>query len=192
MQHPGRFDADVSAMRRMFLGVQPPPDCARCWLQAAGEALGEPPWLRWHAPEDVHLTVRFLGAVGAMGEASLVRAAASALAGQAAFALTSGAALWFPEEHRAVALAMSVTPDPRLVLLAERIDRAVRQAGVPPDPRPFWPHITLARLRRNHPPLPAAPQGAPIRFPVRELLLFESRTGGAPVRYHRRHVFPFA
>lgn len=177
--------------RRLFFGLRPSADCASSWLQGARLALGEPDWLRWQAPADVHLTIHFLGMVETAAQARLIGTVTAEIAGQRPFAIHAERGLWFPDALRPVVLAMSVTRGVSLTHLAARVANAVRDAGLSSDPRPFQPHITLARLRRRHPALPVAPSLSAGRFSASELILFESAGAGGPVRYHPCHVFRF-
>lgn len=188
---PPSLGSDHDGRRRLFFGLKPPVDDASSWLRCARLALGEPAWLRWQTPADVHLTIHFLGMVEAAAQARLIGAVGTIITRQRAFAVHAERGMWFPDAPRPVVLAMSVTRDAPLAHLAAQVAGAVQDAGLSADPRPFQPHITLARLRRRHPTLPAAPQLSPERFPVSELILFESAGAGGPVRYHPCHVFRF-
>ena len=44
-------------------------------------------------------------------------------------------------------LWVGVAKNPELASLKRRIDRALRDAGMPPEPRKFAPHVTIARMR---------------------------------------------
>ncbi|MBY0224337.1 MAG: RNA 2',3'-cyclic phosphodiesterase [Hyphomicrobium sp.] len=83
----------------------------------------------------------------------------------------------------------------QLDALARAHERAARSIGLPPEPRPFKPHITLARLRNvDIPHLTRFLQAhALLRsrpFLIEEFVLFSSRpkTGGGP--YAIEEAFP--
>ena len=59
-----------------------------------------------------------------------------------------------------------------------------------PESRPFWPHVTLARVRRGA--LPAAPRAdaPPAAFAATALTLFSSRTHPAGARYSALERLP--
>ncbi|HXF08185.1 MAG TPA: RNA 2',3'-cyclic phosphodiesterase [Candidatus Acidoferrales bacterium] len=176
----------------MFLGLRPPLEQVRSWFHTTRQAFGDASALHWLAPEDVHLTVRFLGGVDAVQEARLIDALVAGLDGQAAFDAETRQSMWFPDISQPVVLAVAVLLDPMLAALAARVNAAAALAGVPPDPRPFHPHISLARLgRRGLRGLPAAPDLPAARFSVFELILFESLGNKVPLRYRPRRVFRF-
>lgn len=192
MQHPAITGAHGSTGRRMFLGLRPPLEQVRSWFHTAQQALGDASALRWLAPEDVHLTVRFLGGVDAVQEARLIDALFAGLDGQAVFDAETRQSMWFPDASQPVVLAVAVVLDPMLAALAARVDAAAALAGVPPDPRPFRPHISLARLRRlGSRGVPVAPDLPAARFRVFELILFESLGNKVPLRYRPCRVFRF-
>lgn len=192
MQHPTITDAHGSGGRRMFLGLRPPGALTRAWLQTARRAVGDPPGLRWLAPEDVHLTVRFLGAVDALQEARLNDALVAGLEGQATFDVDTRQAMWFPAASQPVVLAVLVLPGVTLAALASLVNAAVARVGLPPDPRPFRPHISLARAGGPRSRvLPAAPALPAVLFSACDLILFESLGNDTVPRYRPRRVFRF-
>jgi RNA 2',3'-cyclic 3'-phosphodiesterase len=75
-------------------------------------------------------------------------------------------------------------PDPGLVGLADRLEDAVTRAGLPAEPRPFVPHVTLARRVGR---CPRCVWPAPLEWTVADLVLAFGRQGRVP-RYvqHRR------
>jgi 2'-5' RNA ligase len=148
--------------------------------------------LRPVAPEALHVTLVFLGwqdeaAAGAIGEAAFAAARASAAGGGAA---GSGSALASPPVLRATRVRPLPPRDARLFALDldDFEDRATAlQARVSdaleagrwyrPEKRPFWPHITLARVKRHErrvPPLPDSPAPPAEPFPAAALTLYRS------------------
>jgi 2'-5' RNA ligase len=150
------------------------PDPARLALAAWRDSLvaGRDD-LRPAAPEALHVTLVFLGwqdgaAAEEIAAAALVSADAPVL--------------------RATGVRALPTRDPRLFALdlsdeggrAAALQAAVSAALEPwyePEKRPFWPHVTLARVRRGRrrvPPLPDAPAPPADAFVARTLTLYRS------------------
>ncbi len=178
---------------RLFLGLKPPAECTRYWLETTHGILGDPSWLRWQSPANVHLTVHFLGRIGAVAVSRLVPAMAAAMAGHGPVQVETGSGAWFPDAERPVVLVASVRLQPSLIALATAVEQVVGEIGLPVDPRPFQPHITLARLRDRPRAWPPAPSLAPMGFTATGLVLFESRSDSAAgMRYLPRHVFAIA
>jgi 2'-5' RNA ligase len=50
-----------------------------------------------------------------------------------------------PEKPRV--LWVGIEREPHLLSLRDKIEQALIRAGLPPEPRKFSPHVTLARLR---------------------------------------------
>lgn len=127
-------------MPRLFTGIELP-DHVREALARLRQPL---PGARWVEPEHYHLTLRFAGDLenriaGEFADMLAdieIPAFELRLCGTGAFGGSEPRALW-------AGLAPSIELE-ALVRAHERIARAV---GLPPEPRRFKPHITIARLR---------------------------------------------
>src|SRR5690349_9209078 len=92
----------MSALRRAFLAVVPPPS-ARAWAESArNSAAAVAPDLRWTRPEQRHLTVQFLGAVP--DPAAVAEFVADAVRAREPFTLSLGGGGAFPKPRRASVL----------------------------------------------------------------------------------------
>ena len=180
---------DDLGKQRLFFGLRPPAECALYWLKTAHGELGDPLGLRWQSQGDVHLTVYFLGEIGAGCLSRLTSRMATAVAGSGPVEVETGPGLWFPEAPRPVVLVASVHLGSALAALARTVAQVVKDIGLPVDPRPFQPHITLARLRGQRSTRPLPPRFTPKVFTVSELVLYESRSAASGMRYFPRHVF---
>lgn len=101
--------------------------------------------LRWLEPEDLHVTVTYLGDVAGGRVASVLDAVRSVVISATPPLLELGGLGCFPDERRARVLWAGVAFDAGLGELRRRIDQALVPTGFEPDRRPFRPHITLAR-----------------------------------------------
>ena len=145
------------------------------------------PW-RWVTPEQIHLTLRFLGNVPAEQVTNIAQAMECAAQGQTAFILRAQALGCFPHASRPRVLWVGLA-DPRQALahLNERLTASLISLGFPPEDRPFHPHLTLARaqdsIRSNQllPVLQAYQNRCFGEFSVTQLHLFQSelQRGGA-------------
>lgn len=115
--------------------------------------------IAWVAPGNLHLTLKFLGAVpeeqieavaGALRQASLEASPFEArIRGLGAF----------PSARRPRVVWAGVTEGAAdMIELARRVDLALAALGFPRDERPFSPHVTLGRVREpgRNPALTAA------------------------------------
>ena len=165
---------------RAFFGL-PLPDVHREALaQYLAACAAAAPDFRWTSPANLHLTVRFIGTV----ERSIVDVIADRLSGRplAGFELALGAIGTFKRGPlvRVVWLQVRSGSD-AAGELAARVEAECVQAGLEPEPRPFQPHLTLARARPREgaplPPLASRPDLPPWR--TGELILYRSHLGRA-------------
>jgi 2'-5' RNA ligase len=162
-------------MHRLFVAIRPPRA-----MRAALCAVTPPvPGARWQDDDQVHLTLRFVGAV----ERPLAEDIAVALSGivASAFTLTLGAPGHFDRRDRLDSLWVAAGPVDRLAALHRKVDRVLVDLGLPPEGRAYRPHITLARFGRNAgDPAPFLHAAAPLMglaAPVAHFALFESHLG---------------
>jgi 2'-5' RNA ligase len=146
-----------NAMLRLFVGIPFPPELKlRLSLLCSGVA-----GAKWVDPGNFHLTLRFIGEVdeglAADIDAALARVEARPftlqLAGTGYFGDGAPRSLWVGVERNA-----------ELTALRDKIERALVRAGLPPEPRRFAPHVTLARLRNVASPAIAAFLSASAQF----------------------------
>lgn len=135
-------------------------------------------------PEDLHLTLFFLGELDVERRAC-AEAAADGVQGMA-FSLTLDRVGAFPRA-RILWCGASESPPP-LLDLVEALNDGLRGCGLRPERRPYVAHATLARKAR---PLPARSLDDPIRWPVKEFVLAAGREG-APPRYRVLRRWPLA
>ena len=182
--------------RRLFVALDPP-DAVRRRLAAlavelrrgAGPAADE---VRWVPPEDVHLTLQFLGAVPEERLPDVDAAVRAAAAAARPLSLEVKGAGGFPSARRPRVLWVGLEGDvAALAALAADLGRRLAPIGFPPEDRPFAAHLTLGRARegRGSPGLAGALSrasdlpGAPWR--ATELVLFESHLSPKGPRYER-------
>ena len=113
--------------------------------------------MKWVRPENIHLSLKFLGDVAATREAELRTALQQAAGGGARnepkpLTLQITGFGVFPDYHRPTVLWAGVTPEPGLELLQHGVEQAFAPLGFPPEARAFRPHVTLARAARDAKP----------------------------------------
>ena len=132
-------------MLRLFVGIGFPPELKlRLSLLCSGVA-----GAKWVDPGNLHLTLRFIGEIGEDRAADVDEALARLRARR--FALQLAGAGVFGGGDKPRNLWVGVERSPQLVALRDKIEHALIRAGLPPEPRKFAPHVTLARL--HNPPL---------------------------------------
>lgn len=128
-------------MIRLFVAIPLPADIrARLGLLSAGI-----PGAKWVAPANMHLTLRFIGAV----EEPVVAEIAAALDVVEAppFALEIDGIGDFGSGKRRRALWVGVARNAALEHLQARIESALVRLGLKLERRRFVPHVTLAHLK---------------------------------------------
>ncbi|WP_417519146.1 RNA 2',3'-cyclic phosphodiesterase [Minwuia sp.] len=126
---------------RLFVGIPLPEDVTQRLSMLAGGI----PGARWVAPDNYHITLRFLGetdggqAEDLIGDLSRLRVAPVPIR-------IDGLGL-FGERRRQRMLYADVVADPGLSHLNQKIEQIAQRAGYAPERRRFHPHITLARMR---------------------------------------------
>lgn len=168
---------------RAFVAVFPPLDLREALARAARElpVAGD---VRWVTPENVHLTLKFLGEVGEKDLARVAEALGPVSERHDPFeALVSGFGA-FPSAGKARILWAGIDEGAeRLGALARDVEAALEPLGFAPETRPYRPHLTLARARRRPVSLGAEAAKPGIRFPVRRMDLVESVLGGEGAAY---------
>lgn len=127
--------------------------------------------------ENLHMTVAFLGSV-AQSRVDEVRAAGRAVPVRPAFEIVFDGVAFWPKPQVLVATSSQTAPE--AAAIAARLWAGLVPLGLVPDPRPFRPHVTLARKVMN--PAPELTL-KPVRWPVSALTLVESVTAPNGARY---------
>jgi RNA 2',3'-cyclic 3'-phosphodiesterase len=167
-------------MPRLFTGLELPPETALD-LQIMQGGI---PGARWMEPSNFHLTLRFVGDI----ETGLARELAMALDGISfrPFRLRlKGVGVFGGNKPHSLYAGVEENAD--LIRLHDMHERVCRTIGLPPEPRKFVPHVSLARLR--DPDLRALQRWVEVHslystpaFDVHNFVLFSSRPlkGGGP------------
>lgn len=163
-------------------------DCLSTWRSIPGVA--------WARPENLHLTLKFLGNVATTRLPALTERLAAATATQSAFVMRVAGVGAFPNLARPRILWVGCEAA-RLAELAAAVEAACVGAGFAAEERAFHPHVTLGRIREP---------GRRARFPflatdggrdfgsskVPAIVLFASKLGSGGARYTPLATIPLA
>jgi RNA 2',3'-cyclic 3'-phosphodiesterase len=127
--------------KRLFIALELPESCRKTLAEMDPGLRG----LRWVPAEQMHLTLCFLGEVGAEDEARL-REALEQIHVPPFFLPITGVGA-FGGVHPSVIWAGVGRGHPHLFALHKRVKDAALQAGLEPDLGPFHPHITIGRAK---------------------------------------------
>lgn len=129
-------------MKRLFVAIDLPASLKELLVSLNPHLAGA----RWVKPEQMHLTLSFLGRVGPIAEDEL-RERLSAIRFTRFFMPVMGVGSFPAKGPPRVLWAGVGTGHPQLFHLHKRVQEAALGAGLEPDLRAWHPHITLARCR---------------------------------------------
>jgi len=150
--------------------------------------------LKWVAPANYHVTIKFLGWARDEAIGPVRDAVAEACAGVKPFELRCARLGAFPSLDKASVLWAGVEEAAALGELARRIDAATTSLGFAAETRAFHAHVTIARLRENRPlrelvlPLSEQMFGT---SKIDGVTLFESETKSNGSVYRELHLIDF-
>jgi 2'-5' RNA ligase len=128
-------------MPRLFTALALPDTVLRS-LEPLARGLGD---VRWLAPDQQHLTLRFIGEVD-QGRIDEI-AEALALVDGLPLELRLEGLVHFPPRGAPRVMWVGLARNPELARLKRRIHRALATGGGGPVGRTFTPHVTLARIK---------------------------------------------
>jgi 2'-5' RNA ligase len=130
---------------RLFTGLCIPPPILQTLTAILDELRPTAP-LNWSPPENLHITLKF---IGDWPEARLpeLRRTLETVPRQGNIEIDIARFGYFPNPHRPHSFFAGVHAGPQLASLAAAIDNALDKIGCPPENRPYTPHLTLARIK---------------------------------------------
>lgn len=130
-------------MPRLFIAVDLPAETKNN-LESMAYGI---PGAKWIDPQQIHLTVRFIGEVD--GATFLDIKAALEQVSLKPFSLALKGVGHFPPRGKPRVLWVGIEQSQPLQSLKGRIDRILATVGLQPEGRKFSAHITLARLKNS-------------------------------------------
>jgi 2'-5' RNA ligase len=154
------------------------------------------PQTRWVRPDNLHVTLKFIGEVPETKLAAIRSALAGVRSDQPA-ALDLRGLGFFPNEKHPRVFWAGIVASPNLKTLAADIEQAMEKLGIPREQRPFSPHLTLARFERPRLPekLRTTIQAVATRdfgsLRARQFQLIESKLKSSGAEYTTLESFAF-
>ncbi len=105
------------------------------------------PGARWVTPEQIHLTLRFIGEVDG-GLFLDIRDALAHIEGES-FSLQLSGVGFFPPRGKPRVIWVGLRENEPLLKLRNRVESLLVRLDLEPEGRKFSPHITLARLKNT-------------------------------------------
>lgn len=130
---------------RLFIALDPPDAVRRALGDLIAQLKPKSPSAHWVRPESMHVTLRFLGETD-LKKLDSIRAALAKIHSFQPVELRFRALGFFPNEFKPRVLWTSVEVSANLFGLAAAIEETLESLGFPREDRPFFPHLTLARI----------------------------------------------
>jgi RNA 2',3'-cyclic 3'-phosphodiesterase len=181
---------------RLFVALEIPTavrDSLAALLQSLRRLSPQPRWVR---PENLHVTLKFIGDWPPEKLEGLRNALAAVCLAEPVTLGFRGLG-FFPNDKRPRVFWAGIEASPNLITLVSEIDHTAEKLGIPREPRPFSPHLTLARF--EPPGLPEKFRAAIQENAARELgalhtnefHLIESKLKPSGAEYTTLQTFPF-
>jgi len=133
---------------RLFTALDPSPEVHESLTQLL-RRLQPTARLRWTKPENLHLTLKFIGEWPEDRLEELKQALASIPAPSAGFDVKFSGDGIFPKTRTPRVFWVGIEPSAELRQLAADMDRVLGTLGIAPEKRAFSPHLTLARIQER-------------------------------------------
>lgn len=144
---------------------------------------------RFSRPENLHLTLAFLGELPHTALPAIKDCMEEAVGGIPSPTILSFETLGFFRRREGDLYYMSAASDPWLLQLQKQLIHALENAGISYDKKPFRPHLTLGRnvkFPSGPPAAPSVPYAVP-DLPVSSIALMESRRVNGVLTYTPCH-----
>ncbi|MXY49355.1 MAG: RNA 2',3'-cyclic phosphodiesterase [Gemmatimonadetes bacterium] len=104
--------------------------------------------IKWVEPDNIHVTLKFLGNIGTDKPAVIRDGLSAALDSAGTFDLKLGRIGAFPDMNRPRVFWVSIVEGrDELVAMQQRIETELHARGFVREERPFSPHLTIGRVR---------------------------------------------
>jgi 2'-5' RNA ligase len=176
----------VSAERvRLFVALELPGEVREALLGWGAKTLRGLAGLRAVAPENLHVTLCFLGWRSDAEVAEIVHACSVAVGPFASCSLRIAGGLWLPPRRPRVLAVELEDLDGELATVQAALSRQLAAGGwYVPESRPFLAHVTVARVARGaRIRASELPPPRRLEFAGSRVTLYRSRLGAGGARY---------
>jgi 2'-5' RNA ligase len=132
----------------------------------------------WTLPQNLHITLQFLGEVEAQVLGKLISETVEELREAPSITLELGRPGWFSSDKDPRILSLSVEPQQSLRALSQALGKVIVCLGLPLEDRPYRGHLTLAKVKAK---VAKALDLADLKWPplkplrVEEVMLYQSQ-----------------
>ncbi len=133
---------------RSFIAVEIPADIQRTISQSTSFMRNsfQKPLIRWVQPDNIHLTLKFLGDVSPEKLESIAAALKDEIKSCERFSMTVKGLGAFPNSNHPRIIWIGLNAPPALTELQRIVEHIASLMGYSPEERPFSPHLTIGRI----------------------------------------------
>lgn len=145
--------------------------------------------VNWTKPDNIHLTLKFLGEIDQGRLSELQSACAETAAAFQPFSLSVNGAGFFPNRQRPRTLWTGLAGEiEKLMEMQRRLDEKLAAMGFEREEKAFRPHLTIGRVRSNANARELVARAGvyslpALSFDVREIVLMKSELHRAGAQY---------
>ena len=134
---------------RSFIAIEFPPEIIKKLHKVSKYFKSQTPEksLKWVEPENLHLTLKFLGEIAADQLDEVKAALISSLKDQPSFEIEIKGMGMYPNPRHPRVIWLGISGENGIKKVHAIIDRELAPLGFEPERRGFSPHLTLARVR---------------------------------------------
>lgn len=134
-------------MLRCFIAIELPEEIRKALAEAQRELKIFGADIRWVRPENIHLTLKFLGDTQEEDIESISREISEICSGFSSFSMELAGLGIFPGTRQPKVLWAGLNGSKEIIELQKDIDSTMAHFGFKPEKRIFSPHLTLGRFR---------------------------------------------
>ena len=190
-RNPDPKEVKAPATWRIFCALDIPDEVRQRIREHVNRLIRTNPEVRasWTNPDNIHLTIKFLGNIAVARVPTISEAAAGATNQLSSFTLQISSCGVFPSPSHAKVLWIGVNDSSGMLSeLRQRLELECEKRGFPIEERAFKPHLTLARLRGGNNTRALVDAHLAADFPaqtvtVNELIVFRSELSSHGAKY---------
>jgi len=133
---------------RLFVALEISTNVRKCLASLIRELREVDPNPKWINPDNLHVTLKFIGEVAPEKVAEIGDVLAAVRTPQQVIAEFRGMG-FFPDARRPSVAWVGIESPPILSFLATEVNRVLAPLGIPREEKPFVPHLTIARFKET-------------------------------------------
>jgi RNA 2',3'-cyclic 3'-phosphodiesterase len=134
-------------MIRLFVALLLPDDLKKKLADLISQLRPLAGGIKWVEPENLHLTLKFIGERPETDVAPIIAAIEAAIVGRKGFDVPIKGCGGFPNLRNPRVIWVGMENADPAVEMAAQIDSQLQALEIPPEDRPFSPHLTIGRVK---------------------------------------------